>query len=321
MNFFNFLYCYLYFYLFRSNRLGKYSFDHRNNIEHSYKSSRDNRSTTHTTNKLQSHTSMKSREVLNISIRSYSSTDANLLSMDDTIMDPSHGSISDRNNKYKYSSNVIPYTPRKRLIARCNGYWIEEGTCRDQITQLKPDDLTIKLEPEDLNGEIPFGFWFHKYFTKGSYQSFLSNSGPDGHVIVLLKKEKFEKVSNYRVLYVSTERTIGLIARPSQLRGKIGKGIVFKKILYLIDPLLSCSTFQKCDDDIHKALDELELLETCHTLTQDQFKFGILNWREENKNEEDMFSNKRISKVSIHNTLNLQISTKYLFFENIIFNL
>merc|ERR1712137_638207 len=119
--------------------------------------------------------------------------------------------------------------------------------------------------------------------------------GPEGSVIILVKKEKQEK-SNHRILYISSERTVGVLVSSSQLRGKLlGKGNFLKKILQSVDPLLSAKSFYKCESDIHDTITELEKLEATHILKQKNFKIGVLNWQAKNKNEEDMFSNDTIS--------------------------
>jgi len=79
-------------------------------------------------------------------------------------------------------------------------------------------------------------------------------------------------------------------------RSKIlGKFNSLKHILKAIDPLLSSTPFTLAPNVRHDTLRELNLLELTTVFKKLTYKFGVLNWQEGNKSEEDMFSNRDLS--------------------------
>ena len=194
-------------------------------------------------------------------------------------------SISDDVRSYqKYA------LPRKRLIARCHGYWLEQGHITDPHIS---EDISLASSVDDP------ALWFNTYFLPNTYDTYISSCAPEGNVIVNVKKEKEDKTTRIRLLYRSSERTIGLLVPISQLQGKLrmsGKTHVLKRAFALIDPLIGFKTFQKCEsENIHTNLQDLQKLELVTINQKTEFKFGVLNWQEGNRNEEDMFSNQTIS--------------------------
>ena len=87
-----------------------------------------------------------------------------------------------------------------------------------------------------------------------------------------------------------------------------------------IDPLISFKSFQRVDTVTHEELLELDSLEVTSIFKHSTFKFGVLNWQETNKNEEDMFSNCSISPVGmiIHNGGSLTVGQQFREFLEII---
>ena len=106
--------------------------------------------------------------------------------------------------------------PRKRLIHRCNGYWLEEGLPRDRAIEFAPLSLSkLKEEP------IPDSEWFSAYFAKDTYQVYLSPLILEGCAVLVSQKIKSDKTSQYRILFRSTQRTIGkVVTIPSRILGK-----------------------------------------------------------------------------------------------------
>ena len=204
------------------------------------------------------------------------------------------GAVSARNHRVVAKMPLKRAGPSSRIVARCTGYWIEQGTSRDPSITFTSNALNV---PNHNQEDIPFAKWFLHYFHQGTYQLYLSRNSPEGNAVVLVKKEKLEK-NSHRILYQSCTRTVGMLIPSSHIIGKLlAKGNTFKRLLSFVDPLISAKSFQKCEANLHSVLCELQKLDSVHILEQTNFKIGVLNWQASNKNEEDLFSNNSISAV------------------------